>query len=115
MNATRSPQLPRRVEEQPEEGIVRMFPRIVTPAAEVDLRDLLRKISRRKGVLIGTIVLLMAMTAIVLNQVTPRYTASAQVMIEARQNRGVNIEAVVSGVPREMAPNDRQTVARACV
>jgi capsular exopolysaccharide synthesis family protein len=102
MNATRSPQRPHPVEERSEDGIIRMFPRIMAPAAEVDLRDLLRKISRRKGVLIGTVVLLMALTAIILNQIAPRYTASAQVMIEARQNRVVDIEAVVSGLPQDM-------------
>ena len=102
MNATRSPQLPRRAEDRPDDGIIRMFPRIMAPAAEVDLRDMLRKISRRKGVLTGTVVLMMALAVIVLNQITPRYTSSAQVMIEARQNRVVNIEAVVSGLPQDM-------------
>lgn len=66
---------------------------------EVDLRELLRKVWRRKGVIFGTVVLLTALAGIVVFQLTPRYSAETVLMIEARQSRVVDLEAVLEGLP----------------
>lgn len=66
---------------------------------EVDLRELLRKVWRRKGVIFGTVTLLTALAGIVVFQLTPRYSAETVLMIEARQSRVVDLEAVLEGLP----------------
>ncbi len=70
-------------------------------APEVDLRELLRKLWRRKMVVIGTVVVITTVVAIVAFQLTPRYKAAAAVMIESRNTEVVNIDAVVSGLPKD--------------
>ncbi len=66
---------------------------------EVDLRVLIRMIWRRKGVIFGTVVLLTTLAALVVFQLTPRYSANAVVMIEPRQSQVVDLEAVIEGLP----------------
>jgi len=68
----------------------------------IDLREVLRKLWRRKNLVLGTIVTLTVLAAVIVLQVTPRYTASAFVMIDPRENRVVDIEAVVSGLSTDV-------------
>ncbi len=68
---------------------------------EIDLRELLRKVWRRKGVIFGTVVLLTTLAVLVVSQLTPRYSAEAVVMIEPRQSKVVDLEAVIEGLPAE--------------
>ena len=70
--------------------------------AEIDLRDLLRVLWRRKTAIVGTVVLLTALALIVLFQIAPRYTATALVMIDPRETQIVDIEAVMSGLPGDL-------------
>lgn len=65
---------------------------------DIDLRELLRKIWRRRGIILGTIVVITVLAALVIFQLTPRYTASTLVMIGARENQVVDVEAVLSGL-----------------
>ena len=65
---------------------------------EFDLRELLRKIWRRKGVIFGTVILLTSLAGIVVFQVTPRYTAETVLMIEPRQSKVIDVEAVLEGL-----------------
>ena len=52
--------------------------------------------------LCGTVLLLTALSAIVVFQLTPRYTATAKVMIDPRENQVLNIDSVISGLPTDM-------------
>ena len=70
------------------------------PVQEVDLQELFRKLWRRKGVILGTIITVMAITMIVLMQLTPRYTAVTLVEIGQRQTN-VAVEAVLTGLPAD--------------
>ncbi|MDV7339293.1 polysaccharide biosynthesis tyrosine autokinase [Terasakiella sp. A23] len=70
---------------------------------EVDIQELLRTLWRRRMVIISTTILLTALVTLVTLQLTPRYTASANVMLETRQSNVVDIESVVSGMSAEMA------------
>lgn len=65
---------------------------------DIDLRELLRKIWRRRGIILGTVIVLTVLAALVIFQLTPRYTASTLVMIGARENQVVDVEAVLSGL-----------------
>lgn len=71
--------------------------------AEIDLRDLLRVLWRRKMVIVSTMILITVITALVVLQITPRYSATAQIMLETRQAKVTNIENVISGISPEMA------------
>jgi len=64
-----------------------------------DLRELLRRIWRRRRVVVGMVVTVTALVAIISFQLVPRYTARAQVMIEPRRSQVVDVQAVLSGLP----------------
>lgn len=70
---------------------------------ELDLRDLLNTLWRRKMMIFSTVILITALTALTVLQITPRYTATTNVMLETRQNNVVDIESVMSGMSAEMA------------
>jgi len=69
--------------------------------ADTDLRELFRKIWRRKGTLIGVTMLGSIVAALVLLQMTPQFTSTATVMIDPRKDTVVNVEAVLSGLPAD--------------
>ena len=104
MNATQltPPTDPVPIESRTTEPFRQMSDRSIPALPEVDLRDLFRKIWRRKKVLIGTILVVMVATLVIVSQLTPRYTSVAQVMIDPRQNNVVDIESVISGLPPDM-------------
>ena len=66
---------------------------------ELDLGGLIRKLYRRKAVIFGVFVLIMAMTLIYLSRQVPVYTAKAQLMFNNRQTQVVDVGAVLSGLP----------------
>jgi uncharacterized protein involved in exopolysaccharide biosynthesis len=59
---------------------------VVDPAAEsgLDIKDLLGILRRRKRVILSTVLLLTSLAVLVALQLTPRYTATAMVMIDPR-------------------------------
>ena len=87
-----------------------VHPLIVRPAAteasaspppipgEVDLREVLRKLWRRKGVIVGVTVVLTVIAALVIHQITKLYTAESMVMINSRETQVVDVEAVISAL-----------------
>lgn len=76
------------------------------PGTEIDLRELLRKLWRRRGVILGIVVTMTILAAVVISQLTPLFTATAQVMINPRKNQTVNLESALSGLPL-----DQETIA----
>lgn len=70
---------------------------------EIDIRSLLLVLWRRKWVIVNTAVFLVILSAIVVFQLTPRYTAQAMLAIETRKNSVVDLEAVMSGVGTDQA------------
>lgn len=68
------------------------------PPGEVDLREVLRKLWRRKGVIIGVTVVLTVIAALLILQITKLYTAESMVMINYRETQVVDVDAVVSGL-----------------
>ena len=67
-----------------------------------DLRELVRKIWRRKMAVIGTTIMGTTLAAIIVVQQTPRYTATTAIMLESRETRVVDMEEVVSGLPQDL-------------
>jgi succinoglycan biosynthesis transport protein ExoP len=70
---------------------------------EFDLQEVFRILWRRKSLIIATVVLLTAIAALVVLQITPLYTATVNVMIDTRQAKVTDIESVVSGMSGDMA------------
>lgn len=70
---------------------------------EIDLRALLLVLWRRKWVIVNTAVFVLVLATLVVFQLTPRYTASAMLAIETRQNSVVDLEAVMSGMGTDQA------------
>jgi capsular exopolysaccharide synthesis family protein len=71
------------------------------PDDRVDLRELGRKLWRRKGVILGTAASAMVLAVLIIFQLTPTYRATAFVMIDPRQSKVVNLQEVLSGLPSD--------------
>lgn len=71
----------------------------VRPAAQGDgLRQMLRPVAARWKMIAGLVAGAALLTALALTQVTPRYTATATVLLETQRQTVVNVEAVLSGL-----------------
>lgn len=68
------------------------------PIAEFDLRELFRILWRRKAIILGTTISVTAFALIFILQLVPRYTATADILINPRTTQVVNMEAVLSGL-----------------
>ena len=69
----------------------------------IDIRAFLLVLWRRKWIIFNVALITIVMSAIVVFQLTPRYTAKAMLAIETRQNRVVDLEAVMSGLGTDQA------------
>lgn len=63
---------------------------------EVDVRELLRMVMRRKGLVILMAALFALVAGLVVSQITPKYTSVSKVMLDARHSRVITDEEVVS-------------------
>lgn len=68
---------------------------------DLDLRALLKTLWRRKWLIVGCTMLVLVATALALTQITRQYTANASIMMNTRENRVVDIESVLSGLPAD--------------
>lgn len=73
------------------------------PGDGVDLREVYQVIRRRKGIIVGCIAVVTALTAIAVFQITPRYTAESIVMLDTRKNQVADIQTVLSGLNADSA------------
>lgn len=64
---------------------------------ENELREWLRLLNRRKTMIIGIGLLAVALTALIVAQMTPLYRASARVMLDTRKFKAVSTEQALSG------------------
>lgn len=70
---------------------------------EIDLRLLALVLWRRRWVILNSAILIIVLGALIIFQLTPRYTAEALLAIETRQNSYVNLESVMSGLGTDQA------------
>lgn len=68
----------------------------LSPASALDLKAVLHIFQRRRVLLIGSMLLVLSIAGAAILSLTPRYTARATVMIDARERRVVDIASVVS-------------------
>ncbi|MBK1719637.1 GumC family protein [Thiocystis violacea] len=64
----------------------------------IDIKELLRTLWRRRGVIIGSVLFLTSLALLFTLQLTPRYTASALLTLQTRSEAVVDIQAVMSGL-----------------
>ncbi|MGP1274341.1 MAG: GumC family protein, partial [Caulobacterales bacterium] len=74
----------------------------------VDLRQLWRVLRRRLAVFIAVALGIFALAVLVTMQMTPQYTATASVIIDARRSQVIDIEAVLTGVGSDAAALDTE-------
>ncbi|MDX6750925.1 polysaccharide biosynthesis tyrosine autokinase [Geminicoccaceae bacterium 1502E] len=77
-------------------------------AGGVDIKELLGILRRRRWVIMGTMLLLTTLAVLVGLQMTPKYTAKALVMIDPRQSRVVDVEAVMQGLGTDASTVETQ-------
>ena len=70
----------------------------VVTEPDVGLREFISILRRRIWYPVGIVGPLLLIAAIVLSQLTPRYTASAMILIEENVGRAMSIDAVVGGL-----------------
>ena len=70
----------------------------VEPVEPLDLRELARKLWRRKWLILGTAATVMVLAVLILFQLTPIYRATGLVMIDAREAEIVNVKQVLAGL-----------------
>ena len=75
---------------------------------EIDLSEILRMLRRRIRVLVGCVLLVTAAVLLVSYQLTPRYTATAQVLIDPRERNVTDLESVVAGLSPESSTVESQ-------
>jgi len=69
-----------------------------TSDSQLNLADFFLKLWIKKGLIFATVLTCMTITAIILFQITPRYSSESLIMIEPRANKIVDVESVVSGL-----------------
>jgi exopolysaccharide transport family protein len=73
-----------------------------------DLTDLLRIVRVRQRIILGTAVAVVVLTAIVVFNLTPLYNATALVLLDERQNKVEDVDAVLSGLPTDPTSIENQ-------
>lgn len=78
-------------------------PPFYTTQPEKDYRfsDFLAMLWRRKAIIAWTIVVVVTLSWVAIHMVTPRYTATAQVMLKPQRAQVVEVSSVVSGASNE--------------
>lgn len=74
-----------------------------------DFAETLRKLWRRKGVIVVSLIIALALAAVAAALLPPRYTATAQVRIGLPEARIANIESVVTGSSVDTAAVQTET------
>jgi len=75
---------------------------------EFDLMALVAMLRRRLNVIVGIVVTITLLVMLVVFQMTPQYTATTQLLLNNQNQKVVDIEAVMSGLPADSATVDSQ-------
>lgn len=75
---------------------------------EFNLSILIRMLFVRRRIIVGTMAAVVAATALVVFSTTPLYDAKALVMLDQRQNKVVDVDAVLSGLSTDQTSIENQ-------
>ena len=73
-----------------------------------NFREIFGTLWRRRWVIGGTVLLVTSIAVLVAFQVTPRYTATAEVLVDPRERKVADVEAVLSGLSSDVSTIDSQ-------
>lgn len=79
-----------------------------SPEAGIDIKDLLAILRRRRWTIASTVLLLTTLAILAGLQITPKYTASALVMIDPRKSSVVDVESVIQGLGTDASTVESQ-------
>lgn len=79
----------------------RLPPKASAPARTVDLRAAIRTYWRHKWVIGFSVILCVVLAALDLSQRTPLYLSTASLILNTRESRVVDVEAILSGLPAD--------------
>jgi len=89
---------------QPDQGF--MMP---APESEgFSIRRLLSILRRRKFLIAGVMFIITSITVMMVNQITPLYSASTKIVVEPNRQNVVDIESVVSGLTPDYYTNETE-------
>lgn len=97
--------------EPPPAGASAQAPSVATDEpqhAEFDLRSLLRVFLARRWTIAGTIALCTTLALVAILQITPLYSASTLIMVGQRENKVLDQEAFLAGLPMDSATIENQ-------
>jgi polysaccharide biosynthesis transport protein len=70
---------------------------------QFDVSELIGMLRRRRGIILGSIVVITVLAALITFQLTPRYTADAVLLLDTRKTNVIDLQAVMSGLQPEAA------------
>ncbi len=73
------------------------------------LMQILRKLWRRKGLILGTAFFLLLLATVAVFMLTPLYTAQSLLILEAERLGPIDVEAVMAGMPSDAATIESET------
>ena len=73
-----------------------------------ELRQFLQVLGDRKNIIFATMAAVTVLTTLIVLELSPRYTAKAQVLIESNQNKIFDVQAMFSGLTPEAAEVESQ-------
>lgn len=73
-----------------------------------DLMRLIRIVRERKSIVIGSIIVVTTLVALVTWQLTPRYEATTQILIDPRENQILDLQSVFSGLSPDTSTVESQ-------
>lgn len=79
-----------------------------TAEPSLDLRALVRVVLARSYTILGTIAVAMVLVTLALLQMTPIYSASTLIMVGQRENKVLDAEALIAGLPTDTATIENQ-------
>jgi len=74
----------------------------------LDIRSLWLVLRRRLGLMLAVAAIVFAAVALITLQMTPKFTASAQVMLDPREREVVDLDSVLSGLPPDSTVVDTE-------
>lgn len=75
---------------------------------DFDLLAIIRTLRKRAGVIAGITIVLTALVAVAVSQMTPLYTSESLVMLDSQKMQVVDVEAVMSGLSADSATVDSE-------
>jgi succinoglycan biosynthesis transport protein ExoP len=70
---------------------------------ELDLKEFLSILYRRKWLIVGTVIIITGLAALFAFTATPEYTANLQLVFDATEQKVINFDAAMSGQPQDEA------------